>query len=159
MNYFSPRSFLKIVSIFFVVFSFLLPLNRLLAAPNFNDVVSGGSSSASSVTDTSGGLNIVPCGDTRPCTACDFYVLAANIFRFMLYLATFLAVLYVAWGGFLMLTAGGNPGNIKKGKTAVQNAIIGLLITFSSWMVVNTFINFLIRPGFMSLTTSTYDCN
>jgi hypothetical protein len=105
-----------------------------------------------------GTLEIVPCGDTRPCTTCDFYVLAANVFRYMWYLATFLAILFIAWGGFLMLISGASPGNLQKGKNTVWNAIIGLVIAFSSWMVVNTFIHFLINPDIFPVSWSEPQC-
>lgn len=105
-------------------------------------------------------LEVVPCGNEkeRPCTVCDFYVLAANVFRFMLYTATFLAILYVAWGGFLMLTSGANPAGLTSGKKAVWSAIIGLVVAFSSWLVVNTFINLLIEPGAFTVPWSEAQC-
>lgn len=89
---------------------------------------------------------IVPCGSVGdPCNFCDFYVLAARVLTYMMYLATALAVLFIAWGGFLMLTSGASPGNLAKGQKAVWNAIIGLVIAFASWMIVNTFVIYLIN--------------
>lgn len=103
-------------------------------------------------------LDIVPC--ENDCTVCHIYVLIANVFRFMLFAATFLAILYVAWGGFLMLTSGASPGNLGKGKKAVGNAVLGLIIAFSSWMVVNTLIHFLLNPSVFPVPTwSDPKCN
>ena len=48
-----------------------------------------------------------------------------------------LAVLYLLWGGFNILTAGGEEDKVKKGKTIIIHACIGLGVIFLSWSIIN----------------------
>jgi hypothetical protein len=43
-----------------------------------------------------------------------------------------------ALGGFTLLMSGGNSGKVSEGKEMMTNAIIGLLIVLSAWLIVNT---------------------
>lgn len=47
-----------------------------------------------------------------------------------------LALLMFVWGGTLLLFYGYDPKNVQKGKDAIKNAIIGLVIIFTSYMIV-----------------------
>lgn len=47
------------------------------------------------------------------------------------------AVAVVIYGGFLFLTAQGDPGKIKKGKDSITWGIIGLVIALLSWSIIN----------------------
>jgi len=100
-----------------------------------------------------GGL--VPCGrrcedpDTAiceccPCTLCHFFVLAKGVIDFVtLNIVTPLGVLMLVIGGGLFLTAAGDPGRINQGKGIIKAVIIGLIIIFVSWLIVDTIISFL----------------
>ncbi|PID87576.1 hypothetical protein CSB07_00660 [Candidatus Gracilibacteria bacterium] len=60
------------------------------------------------------------------------------------YLAGFLyliAVIYGIWGGFTILTAGGDEEKVKKGRTILINAIIGLVVIFLVSTIINLVIN------------------
>lgn len=47
----------------------------------------------------------------------------------LLYRISFpIAVAMIIWGAFLILTAGGKPDNVSKGRSAIMWAIIGLII-------------------------------
>lgn len=91
-----------------------------------------------------GGL--VPCGAGEsghvPCTTCHAFQLVHNViqfgFLFILLPATAIAFLI---GGVLMLTAGGNETQVTRAKSILWNTIIGILIVFASWVIVNTIIN------------------
>lgn len=48
------------------------------------------------------------------------------------------AVLIVIYGGFLYLSSGGESDGPEKGKKAIMYAIIGILIIFASYAIVNT---------------------
>jgi hypothetical protein len=89
------------------------------------------------------GRQIVPCGtragNTEPCTLCHLYNLAKNILDFLLFwLALPIAVLVLLGGGILLLVSTGNPSTIQRGKDAMQNAVIGLIIAFAAWIIINT---------------------
>jgi hypothetical protein len=46
------------------------------------------------------------------------------------------ALTYFIWGGFLWLTSAGSPEKIKKGKDTIVWAIIGLILVFSSYIIL-----------------------
>jgi len=87
---------------------------------------------------------LVPCSDKGdPCTLCHLYKLAQNIIGFMMwYIAPALAIFIVAWGGFNILIAGGDPGRKQAGRKAITAAIVGLLIVFGAWIIINEFLLF-----------------
>lgn len=58
------------------------------------------------------------------------------------------ALLVFIWGGFHMIFSGGNEENIKKGRTILIWAVIGLMIVLSSYAVLNyTFGIFKVASG------------
>ena len=48
-----------------------------------------------------------------------------------------IAVFYALWGGFNILTAGGDDDKVKKGKAILIQAGIGLVVIFLAWSVVS----------------------
>lgn len=59
-----------------------------------------------------------------------------NLIQFLLQIAGLIAVLFVVHGGFLYVT-GGISDKKEEGKKAVFNALLGLLVALSAWIVVN----------------------
>ena len=49
-----------------------------------------------------------------------------------------LGVLFVAYGGFVIMTAGGSEEKVKKGKQVITAAVIGIAIAFGSWLIIFT---------------------
>ncbi len=74
---------------------------------------------------------------SRPCGLNDFLLLGVNLINYMLGISGSLALLFFVWGGFKMLTAGGNSEGVEKGKSAISSAAVGILIVLASWMIVN----------------------
>jgi len=70
----------------------------------------------------------------------DFYQLVYSVINFGLKIAALLAVVYVMYGGILMLTAGGSEDRVSKGKNAATSAVVGLFLVLISWLIVNTII-------------------
>lgn len=64
----------------------------------------------------------------------------AGIFRLIinwaLALAFIAAVIVLIYGGFLYITSAGNTDNATKGKTAIMNALIGIVIIVLSYIIV-----------------------
>ena len=87
---------------------------------------------------------LVPCGNPgQPaCNTCHAFQLLHNViqfgFLFLLLPATAIAFLI---GGVLMLTAGGNETQVTRAKSILWNTIIGILIAFASWVIINTILN------------------
>jgi hypothetical protein len=48
-----------------------------------------------------------------------------------------LSLLAFIYGGVIVLTSAGNTSQVKKGMDAIKAAVIGLLITFSSVLIIN----------------------
>ncbi|MBI4359363.1 MAG: hypothetical protein HY577_02175 [Candidatus Nealsonbacteria bacterium] len=95
---------------------------------------------------------LVPCGYdidgngiydpiNESCKLCHFFVMVDGIIDFVLFtLVPPLAVLmFVVGGGMFILGSGYDPSLITKGKSVMVSTAIGLLITYGSWVFVNTF--------------------
>ena len=89
------------------------------------------------------GQPLVPCGNNvQPaCTLADLFVLLANVYSFIVtYIATSLAVIVIIVGAIFILTSAGDPGRSGTGKKMIYGAIIGLVLVFGSWIIVDTFL-------------------
>jgi len=64
--------------------------------------------------------------------------LVSAIFNFLLIIAGLAAFIMIVWGGVKYLTSAGDPARTKDAKNQVFMAILGLIILFSSWMILNT---------------------
>ena len=87
---------------------------------------------------------LVPCGNTgQPaCTICHFFVMLANIYNFLVrMIATPLAILAITIGAVMLMASAGNPNLAGKGKTVLWSAIIGLVLVFLSWIIINTILS------------------
>lgn len=116
-----------------------------------------------------GGL--VPCGiraenpanltaENAPCTLCHIFVLAQNIINFLMLFATpVLAVLGLTWGGFKILVSGPNPGLRSDGIRIMKTVIVGLLIVFGAWIIINELLHFFTNRGhFEARPWTTIQC-
>ncbi len=62
-------------------------------------------------------------------------VIIANLIKVVLGFLGTIAVLLVIYSGFLWMTAGGKPDNIKKAKDIMSAAVVGLIIILISYGV------------------------
>lgn len=82
--------------------------------------------------------------DAGACTYCDLLNMAQSILDFVVKYVLFTGgVIFIMWGGVEMIMAGGSPTKYQAGVTRIKSAIIGILIAFSSWFIVNTVLNIL----------------
>lgn len=76
------------------------------------------------------------------CTICDLIVLIQNIMNKAMYIfAAPIAAFMLGYGGFLMVRAGvkgGDTAMYGRAKTIMTNAIIGIVIIFCSWLLIDT---------------------
>lgn len=97
-----------------------------------------------------GGL--VPCGTSAnptPCTPCHLFVLGQNILLFLWWGVSIpIATLMFAYAGFLMVVP--SQQSLGKGKKVLSNTIIGILITFTAWLIVDTVIKVISRQRLAS---------
>jgi len=97
-----------------------------------------------------GGL--VPCGlsqddpdqpgdQTEDCTPCHFFILIDNVIDFLLFkIVPPLAGLMIAIGGGMYIFAFGKPDMISRAKKLFTAVVIGLIIIYGAWVIVNTFL-------------------
>jgi len=95
---------------------------------------------------------LVPCGlsaddpgsawnETDKCTLCHFWNLASNLINFISFsLAIPIAVVLIIVAGGILMFSGGNQDKVALAKTILTNTIIGLLIIFCSWLLIDTLV-------------------
>lgn len=99
-----------------------------------------------------GGVNVD--GTAQPaCGFCDIFKLINNIVIFFLVpspsvnsgvaVVPLIATLLILVGGFYILIAAGRPESQKKGKDIITAVVIGLLVVYIAWIVVNSILTFL----------------
>lgn len=59
-----------------------------------------------------------------------------NILGYLVGLLYFIAVVFALYGGFQILTAGGDEEKVKKGKTTLIQAVLGLIVIFLASSII-----------------------
>lgn len=75
------------------------------------------------------------CGDY---TVNDFLVLAVNVSRWILGIVGSLTLIMFIYGGVMFMISRGSSDSITKAKNIITAAVIGLLIVFTSFMIIKT---------------------
>ena len=84
--------------------------------------------------------DIIPC-EGNECGVCDIFKIISNVVKFAAFtIAAPLAGIIMAYGGFMLITSGGNEANKSKGTNAIWAAVWGILITFGAYVIVNAII-------------------
>jgi len=78
-----------------------------------------------------------PCQETGDCTIEDFWRILVFLFRWLFSIIGSLMLLMFVYGGFMMLVSGGTAETVTKGKNAITAAIVGTIIAFSSFLIVD----------------------
>ncbi len=88
-------------------------------------------------------FHLVPCGlNGTMCTPCDLWTLGSNIINFALYglsLPVLTVLLLIA--GIMMVFGGSSESTVTAAHKLLWSAVIGILISFGAWLIVNTIIN------------------
>jgi hypothetical protein len=83
-----------------------------------------------------------------PETGCgwnEFVILINNLIGLLMKIVPFVAIFWIIYGGFQIMTAGGDTGKYNKGKTKIVGAIIGLVLVYSSYLIYNLIIGVFAR--------------
>ncbi|MFC1595143.1 extracellular solute-binding protein [Patescibacteria group bacterium] len=101
---------------------------------------------------------IVPECEGEICDLCDLYKLAHRIIRFLLFNIAFpIAFVMIVFAGVLLLTAGESEERQKQGKRVFANTVIGILLVFFSWIIINTMLSTIgFRIDFMTAVDSSW---
>ncbi|MBI5742252.1 MAG: hypothetical protein HZA25_00235 [Candidatus Niyogibacteria bacterium] len=100
-------------------------------------------------------FGLIPCGNKGQgmCTLSDLVILIDQIINFALfYLAAPLGALSIAVGGVLMITAGGDTGQLERGKSIFYNTVIGFVVAFGAWLIVQAILMALVPSGSTAFT-------
>jgi hypothetical protein len=87
---------------------------------------------------------LIPCGPgtSKPtCQFCDLAELIGRVINFGIKLVIPIGVVFIAWGGIVILTASGSTEKAKKGRDILTAAIIGIVIALIAWLLVHQFLN------------------
>jgi hypothetical protein len=67
----------------------------------------------------------------------DFVQLGVNVANWILGIVGSLALLFFVYGGVTWIISAGSSEKVEEGKTILKNAVIGLIIVFVSWTIIN----------------------
>jgi hypothetical protein len=74
-----------------------------------------------------------------PCQLCHIFVMLKGISDFILFtIIPVIAVLLLTIGGVMFLISRGNPNQLSQAKAILTATIVGLVIIFAAWLIVNT---------------------
>ena len=81
-------------------------------------------------------LSNINCISDGNCQLNDFAKVAVNVASWILGVTGSLALLAFIYGGALFLISSGSSEQVNKGKQAIVGAVIGLVIVFTSYMII-----------------------
>jgi hypothetical protein len=72
------------------------------------------------------------------CGFLHFIQLIRAVIGFLVKLAIPLSAVFVVYGGFVIMSAGGSPEKVGQGRKIITAALVGVAILFSSWLLLFT---------------------
>lgn len=84
---------------------------------------------------------LIPCSATgldgkEKCELIHLVTFVRNLITVLLEIATPLAVIFIVYGGFVIMTAGGSEEKVIRGRQVILSAVVGLIIAAGSWLIV-----------------------
>ena len=103
---------------------------------------------------------LVPCGEINECNLCYLWQMGDRIIDLLAFnIAVPIGALLFATAGIVFLTAGGNEQRLGLAKTIFFDTMIGLIIIFSSWLLINTIFNSLASGTLSGAWNAFPTCN
>lgn len=83
---------------------------------------------------------LVPCGGTGQsrCTLCHLIIGIHGVIKYGYRIALTIAIAMITLGGIMYILSRGDSGAVAKAKAVIYNALIGTIIIFGAWIMVNT---------------------
>lgn len=133
----------------FTVFIFACILFSALIYLNGSSVLPAFAAPEPTCVDISGTSGLVPCGkkindpDTSwnecdPCNLCHFFFMGQLIVEFLVRLSGVASLVAISIGGLLYAFSAGNSGLIEKAKSIIKYTLIGFIIVFIAWAIVDS---------------------
>ncbi len=96
-----------------------------------------------------------------PCGMCDLFKGISNLINFFVFqIGPIAAGLMILIGGAMWVVNNGNQEQVKKGQDILKATIIGLIIMYSAWMIINTIlITIATGPAGQGIQTNWYNFN
>ncbi len=69
-------------------------------------------------------------------TSGDFFVYISQVYKFGLWFIGVAALFMITFGGYVYLTSAGNNSSMEKAKGVITDAVIGLLLALSAWLIL-----------------------
>ena len=76
--------------------------------------------------------------DGPDCSSCDIVVIANNFIDWLIGAVMIVFAILMVIAGFGLVTSNGNPAALTAAKSKFTNALIGLVIVLSAWLIVDT---------------------
>ena len=92
----------------------------------------------------------LPSAGINFCTVCDLLKVVENAVNYATLIVLPIGAVAIVYGGFLIMTSGGDSGRLGSGRKALWAAMIGVAITLGSWLLVNTVIQLLAQGYYAS---------
>lgn len=75
------------------------------------------------------------------CRTCDILKVVGNVFGFAFQIVGIVAVAVITMGGFAYVRSGGNEETAGAAKKIITAAVLGTLVIFAAWAIINTILN------------------
>ena len=83
------------------------------------------------------GVGQVPCAESLGLGQASLSSMITQIMTLIMSLLGIIAVLIILWGGFIWMTAAGEPDKVEKAKKLIYAGIIGLVIIFAAYAIAS----------------------
>lgn len=94
----------------------------------------------------------------KPCNFCDAMIVGSNILNYFIEIVIPLAVGMTVYGAIMMMVAAGSEERFKSARKIITSAIVGVVIAFSAWVIVNTVIRIIANPQAFPIPWSRIQC-
>lgn len=91
------------------------------------------------------------------CTFCDLFYMFNGVLDWLFGIVILIAVLLIAYAGFMLVFSRGDTSAISKGKSMLINTIIGIVIMLMAWTIVDTFMK-LVMGGDFGVWNEVTEC-
>jgi hypothetical protein len=90
---------------------------------------------------------------------CELIALANNVIGFFIGMISVFGAIIMVYAGYLLVSSQGNATQVKKSKEMFTNVLIGMLILFSAFLVVNTVLSMLVGSESSLMNWNSIECS